>query len=111
MQIGLDIVEVDRIKRLAFRNKLFLSRVFSSPEIKYCSTKKNKWQHFAVRFAAKEAVWKALSKSGIRLKDISVNRNSQGKPLIFLKGKKAAQIHISLSHSQHYAAAVAVTMK
>ncbi|MBI4051545.1 MAG: holo-ACP synthase [Elusimicrobia bacterium] len=109
--VGLDVIEIDRIRKLARRNRRFLSRVFTPQEVRYCNSKNEKWQHFAVRFAAKEAVWKALSRGGVRLKNISVARNGQGKPYVYLNGRKASHIHISLSHSQKYAAAVAVIIK
>src|SRR5579885_1140731 len=80
MDIGLDIVEIDRIRGLARRSPRFLSRVFSAEEIAYCRGKRLQWQHFAVRFAAKEAVWKALGREGLGLKDISVSRDERGKP-------------------------------
>ena len=60
MDIGVDIVEIDRVAR-SVRNPRFLKRVFTSQEVAYCRARKNSAQHFAVRFAAKEAVWKAVS--------------------------------------------------
>jgi len=72
--LGVDIVEISRVRRLARRAPRFLPRVFTSREIAYCRSKKNPWPHFAVRFAAKEAVWKALGRAGIALKDIEVDR-------------------------------------
>ena len=90
------------------RSPRFLKRVFSKAEIAYCMDKKRPWQHFAVRFAAKEAVWKALGMEGIALQDISVARDGEGRPSVLLYGKPAPEIALSLSHSDHYAAAVAV---
>ncbi len=108
MEIGLDIIEIDRIKRLARRAPRFLSRIFTSSEISYCRSKKNPWQHFAVRFAAKEAVWKALDDEAVSLKDISVSRDDRGKPGVLLKGRRASTLKLSLSHSERYAVAVAI---
>jgi holo-[acyl-carrier protein] synthase len=108
MELGADIVEIARIRALARRQPRFLTRVFSADEIAYCRGKKLQWQHFAVRFAAKEAVWKALGESGLALKDISISRDAQGKPGVLVRGRKAARIKISLSHSERYAMAVAV---
>jgi holo-[acyl-carrier protein] synthase len=105
--IGLDIVEIDRIAKLARRNPRFLTRVFSPQEVKYCRSKKKSWQHFAARFAAKEAVWKALGSEGVALRDISVSRSGDGKPGVLLRGRPAPEIHLSLSHSDQYALAVA----
>jgi holo-[acyl-carrier protein] synthase len=105
--IGLDIVETRRIERLARRNPRFLSRIFTAQEALYCRTKKNRWQHFAARFAAKEAVWKALGQEGMALKDISIRRDSDGRPGVLLRGRPAGHIRLSMSHSDHYAVAVA----
>ncbi len=101
-------METKRIAALARRNSRFLTRVFSSEEIRYCQGKKKKWQHFAVRFAAKEAVWKAVGRAGLRLKDISIRRGPTGKPSVVLEGKAAPGIQISLTHSEQYAAAIAL---
>ncbi|TPW21214.1 MAG: holo-acyl-carrier protein synthase [Elusimicrobia bacterium] len=106
LSVGLDIVEIARIKKAGTR--AFLKRVFSPSEIAYCQSKKNRWQHFAVRFAAKEAVYKALGLSGVALRDISVSRGVEGAPGVVLRGKPQPQIALSLSHSDHYAAAVAI---
>jgi len=108
MELGLDIVEIERVRRLGKSNPRFLTRVFTAKEIAYCRGKKNPWQHFAVRFAAKEAVWKALDRDGIGFKDISVSRDARGKPGVLLKGRSVPGLKLSLSHSEHYAVAVAV---
>lgn len=111
MDVGLDIVEISRVRALARRNPRFLKRVFTPQEIAYCRGKKLQWQHFAVRFAAKEAVWKALDREGLSLKDISVSRGSRGKPGVLLRGKPLKGFSLSLSHSADYAAAVALRAK
>jgi len=105
--LGVDIVEISRVRRLARRAPRFLQRVFTSREIAYCRSKKNPWPHFAVRFAAKEAVWKALDRS-LSLKDISVGRGPDGRPRVLLRGRRAAGFALSLSHSDDYALAVAI---
>jgi holo-[acyl-carrier protein] synthase len=114
--VGVDIEEVNRFKRL-IRNKRFLARVFTPQEIKYCSGKKNKAQHFAVRFAAKEAVWKAASHEfkgkgrAIGHRDIGVKNAMDGKPEVMLPtrlARLAKKIFISLSHTDNYALATAV---
>ena len=107
MEIGLDIVEIDRVRDIARRTPRFLKRVFTPKEIAYCRGKKRQWQHFAVRFAAKEAVWKALDRKPA-LKDISVSRDADGKPGVLLKGRPLAGFKLSLSHSERYALAVAL---
>lgn len=112
--IGIDIIEVHRIKDIIQRNKRFLKRVFTDKEIAYCLGKKNKWQHFAVRFAAKEAVWKALGESGIELKNIGIRNADDGRPEVVLIGKLKSEeknFKISLSHCKDYAVAQAVWEK
>lgn len=110
--IGVDLIETARIRRLA-RNPRFLAKVFTAEEIRYCSARKNKWQHFAVRFAAKEAVWKALGRSGVRWRDIGVERRDSGRPEVRLQHKKFGRVTVlvSLSHTLAYAAASAVAFK
>ena len=105
--IGLDIVEIARIKKAC--TPAFLKRVFSPSEIAYCKGKKSPWQHFAVRFAAKEAVYKALNLEGVALRDISVARDADGRPSVVLRGKPVPSVALSLTHSDHYAAAVAIS--
>lgn len=106
--VGLDVVEIGRIRELSERNPRFLTRIFSDDEIRYCQGKKLQWQHFAVRFAAKEAVWKALGREGLRLKDIEVRRDSMGRPSIAIEGNDEPRITISLSHGLNTALAVAL---
>jgi holo-[acyl-carrier protein] synthase len=107
MRIGVDLVEVARIARL-IKNKNFLERVFTARETAYCLPKKNKAQHFAVRFATKEAVWKALGTGTVALKDIGVTNRVDGRPRVTIKGRARADIDISLSHTDAYAVAVAI---
>jgi len=104
--LGLDIVEIGRVARLG-RDRRFIERVFSPEEIRYCDGKKKKWQHYAVRFAAKEAVWKAIGRAGVALKDISIARGPSGRPAVRIRGKSAPGVQVSLTHCEHYAAAAA----
>lgn len=110
MKVGIDIVEVHRIERL-IKNKNFLEKIYTKEEIDYCSNKKNKGQHFAVRFAAKEAVWKALMEKNVTHKDIGVKNLASGRPEVFIKGKKRKNIDISLSHTEEHAVACAIVGK
>jgi len=111
MDVGIDIVEIKRIAK-SVRKSGFLNRVFTPQEIKYCRAKKQSSQHYAVRFAAKEAVWKALGRKGIALKEISVKNSPDGKPEIVLAKLKKLEkrVSISLSHSSEYAVAVAIVI-
>lgn len=110
--LGIDIIETKRIKKL-IKNKKFLNRVFSKEEIEYCENKKNKEQHYSARFAAKEAVWKALSgRYSIPLKNIVIKNIQNGKPQVVIKDKKLnkLKIEVSLSHTKEYAVAVALVI-
>lgn len=108
--MGVDIVEVPRIGRLA-RSKRFLDRVFTAEEVAYCSVKRNAAQHYAVRFAAKEAVYKALGREGVGHRDISVWNDARGRPSVRLAPRLKnleRRVSLSLSHSARYAVAVAL---
>jgi holo-[acyl-carrier protein] synthase len=108
MNIGIDIEEVERFIKYV-KNKKFLERVFAKEEISHSVPRKNAAQCLAARFAAKEAVWKALStRSKFTITDISVRNNKDGKPQVYIKNKKYKRIDISLSHTDKYVAAVAI---
>lgn len=113
--IGIDIVEIARLKKaIAQRGEAFLKRIYTESELK---SYRKKLPSLAVRFAAKEAVIKALGKptAGIKLKDIEIVADEKGKPLVNLYGEAQNQakalgldkIAVSLSHSKEYAIAVA----
>ena len=114
---GIDLVKIDRIRRLLDGREKQRDDIFSPIEIEYClKKKKNPYQHFAARFAAKEAVLKAMGVGilhGFQFKDIEVVNDGNGKPEINLYGKvKAAaaskgvrEISVSLSHTSEYAIA------
>ena len=111
MRIGTDIIEISRIKKAIENNgNLFLDRIFSKQEQEYCEKKKNmKFQHYAGKFAAKEAVFKAVS--GIieinNWTDIEILNNENGKPNVLIS-KKNLNLDISISHCKEYATAVAI---
>ena len=110
MEVGVDLVEISRVRDLARRNPRFLKRVFSASEIAYCRTKKNPWPHFAVRFAAKVAVYKTLGNASIPLTAISVSRDVDGRPTVSIFGKPAKKLKLSLSHGREHAVAFAVRL-
>ena len=108
--IGIDIIEVARIKKSAEKNPRFLQRIFTPREISYCQRKKNKYQHLAARFASKEAFFKALGKR-IRWTEIELMNLSSGKPQLNIESKERfsfSHVHVSISHLADYAAAVVV---
>jgi holo-[acyl-carrier protein] synthase len=115
--IGVDVVDVHRMKSiLAEQGATFIDRVFTPTEISYCQSKQNPEQHFAARFAAKEAVSKAMQTgwSGIfRWKDVEVVNEPSGAPKILLYNAVAqslekSKIHLSLSHTENTVVALAV---
>ncbi len=114
--IGIDIVEIDRIRYAVqrWRHK-FLEKIFNESEISYCYKRKNVFQCLAGRFAAKEAFIKALSDSEAMdrvpsLKDIEILNHPSGKPYITVSGDLLEQcvISLTLSHERHYAVAMVV---
>ena len=116
--IGTDLIEIVRIQRAIEKNPHFMERVYTANEIAYCQRKKNVWQSFAARFAAKEAVSKALGTGigPVGLMEIEILNAENGQPKVVLHGKalqlaadrKIQRVHISLSHSEAYAMATAV---
>lgn len=116
--IGIDIIEIDRIKQSInkFENR-FLNKIFTEGELEYCLSKKNKYQHLAARFAAKEAIAKALAtgwSKGFRWKDIEIYNEKSGLPRVKLLGNlakfvsKDKSLKITMSHSQHYVTCFAI---
>lgn len=114
---GTDIVEINRIEKAVSgtTGERFLETVFTENERDYCESHyNNRFQHYAARFAAKEAMFKALSRiSGektIDWKRIEVINNDDGKPEIFIKNEKIESVDISLSHCKEYAIANVVIL-
>ncbi len=120
--IGTDIVECLRIAQMIERHgELFINRVYTPYEIQYCQSRKQSTQHFAGRWAAKEAVLKVLGTGwikGISWRDVEVRNDTGGKPSIALYGgakeiaKQARLQHmqISISHCRSHATAFAMAM-
>ena len=121
--IGTDIVNIKRMeKSLKKRGNSFKNKIFSKNEINYCENKKNPSPFYAKRFAAKEALSKALGtgiRKGINFKDIEVLNDVLGKPFIKLKGstanflynkinRKKYLIHLSLSDDKPWAQATVI---
>jgi holo-[acyl-carrier protein] synthase len=111
---GVDIIEVKRIEQAIKRfGDNFLKHVFTDEEIEYAYKRRFPYQHFAARFAAKEAVLKAFGDNAhIGWKDIRIMNDKNGKPVCIYKNKKARkEILISISHTQNYAVASAIITK
>ena len=114
--IGADIESIERFSRPeVINNKLFLNKIFTKKELKYCFSKKNPAPHLAARYAGKEAVFKALSSIGIskpnyRLLEIFNNKNNIPEVKITDAKFKNVHIYISMSHCDDKAMAFAVVM-
>lgn len=120
--IGTDIVECVRIGRMIEEHgELFLRRVYTDKEIMYCQTRRQAMQHFAGRWAAKEAILKALGtgwRKGISWRDMEVSNDRKGKPVVAMRGGAkdvmkrigSAEILISISHTRAYAVAFAIAV-
>lgn len=115
--LGSDIIEIERMRVSMDRHGLhFLNRLFSQREQDYCYKFKDPTPHFAGRFAAKEAIAKALGTGfGAQLSwhDIEILNNDKGKPVVYfseaaLQRFQNPQILLSISHCTNYALAVAV---
>jgi holo-[acyl-carrier protein] synthase len=121
--IGIDLVQVKRIEQALERwGDRFKNKVFTPGEIDYCSRKRNSSPNYAARFAAKEALVKALGigmRKGVHWKDVEVARGPLGKPLLKLSGQatevckqeKIAGIFVSITHDQEYSSAIVVLEK
>jgi holo-[acyl-carrier protein] synthase len=120
--IGVDIVEIDRMRAALERHPRMRERIFSADERAYCDKRNKPEIHYALRFAAKEAVLKALGtgfSQGIRFTDVEVLRDDHGRPKPFLRGRAeevaaeagVVEMHLSLSftHTNAVASAVAIT--
>lgn len=117
IKCGTDIIEVSRIKESIEKlGEKFLNKIYTKKEIEYCLSKNNmKYQHFAARFAAKEAIFKAISsllknKYEITWKDVEVLNDENGRPYVhFLNNNyNIEQIDISISHLKEYAIATCI---
>ncbi len=115
--IGVDIIEIERIREsIETRGDRFLDKVFTPQEVAYCAAKQNSAQHYAARFAAKEAMSKALSTGWageFRWKDVELTNDPSGQPHLFLHGPlrdelAGTRVHVSLSHSHSHVVAVVV---
>ncbi len=120
--LGVDIVEIARMRKIIARTPAFARRAFSEAERAYCEGKAQPEVHYACRFAAKEAVLKALGTGfdeGIWVRDIEVRRTSKGRPYVVLTGRarevarergvREIPISLSYTHSEAVACAMAIT--
>ena len=116
---GIDVVELPRFRHVAQRGgAAFMKRVFTAREVAYAQARpRTKWLHLAARFAAKEAVIKALSQLNSHrtpaMRQIEICNDLKGRPSVRVHpaGRKAAVIHISLSHVNSVAVATAIAIR
>jgi holo-[acyl-carrier protein] synthase len=118
LRVGVDLIEIERIRRALERHGAsFKERCFTAGEIAYCDSKPNPPQHYAGRFAAKEAVGKALG-SGVYFTWKEIEVRGRPKPGVHLSGRTAQwaakvgveHVELSMTHSRELAAAVAVAL-
>ena len=108
---GIDIIEIDRIENAIKRwGNGFIKHIFTDAEIEYAQKRKHPAQHYAARFAAKEAVYKAIGNNpNINWKNIEILNDENGKPYCVFKNRfYKNKILISLSHTKNYAVANAI---
>lgn len=118
--VGIDLVDISRIEGLCNKwGGKFVERVYSEGEISYCESKPLPAQHYAARFAAKEAFLKCLGigiGGAVSLKDVEIVNDKRGKPELKIRGKSkkivspeiARNIHVSISHTDKDATAVVI---
>ncbi len=117
--IGQDIIEVARVAEKIGKERGFREMVFSKREIEYCESRAYKYEHYAARFAAKEAFFKALGsgwKNGTAFNEIEIIHRTLGKPELVLLGATATtlaaiagcRIFVSLTHVKSVASALVV---
>ena len=115
MKVGIDLIEIERIERALARYPGFRARCFTEAERAYCDSRHNPPQHYAARFAGKEAVGKALG-SGVRFTWREIEIAGRPKPGVELSGRTkawaervgAGRIDLSMTHSRELATAVCV---
>lgn len=114
--IGMDVVDVNRIRGVVESHDGFVTRVFTAGERGHCSQRTDPYPHLAARFAAKEAVFKAFGtgwSGGLRWTDVSVENGPGGRPSIRLEGRAkriasemgVTRVHVSITHTDTYAGA------
>lgn len=108
--IGIDIVDVDRFKKIPYESKKsFYQKNFHPSEIKYCLKFKDSYRRFAGKFAIKEALKKSITQS-VSLPDI-ITSHSNSKPQVSLINNNNYRFHVSLSHENKFVVAIVVSEK
>jgi len=119
--IGTDLIEVERVQKFVSKGEVYLASIFTRNEMIYCQSKHFPSQHFAARFAAKEAFLKAMGtgwQNGTRFTDIEIQNDDSGKPHLSVTGDtktildnlvtSAFDTQVSMSHLKSYATATVI---
>ena len=118
--IGIDIVEIKRLQKVSRKwGRSFLNKVYTKHELNYANEKRFPYQHLAARFAAKEAIFKALGEvetDFVGWKNVEILNDAHGKPVVHWHGdaektrrkRKVRDVVVSLSHTENYAVASAL---
>ncbi len=118
--IGVDVVEIGRLREaIKKQGDDFVRRVYTPAEQEFCRARKDPVPHYAVRFAAKEALFKALGTGwakGVTWQDVEVQRGETEPPVLILRGEAdrhrqavgGTSVHVTLSHSEHLAIAIVI---
>jgi holo-[acyl-carrier protein] synthase len=117
--IGTDIIEVKRVGKMVARGRQYLETIFTEKEMHYCEAKARKSEHYAARYAAKEAILKALGtgwRGGLAYSDIEIINEEMGQPQVLVRGEvrnffndhQIQKTLISLSHTREIAIAVVI---
>ncbi len=117
--VGIDLIEVARVKKAVLNNNTFLNKVYGNQELNKCENINNKYQCLAARFAGKEAFMKALGSGwseGIKWSEVEIINDQLGKPVLSLSGKalelvnqlEINRMNISLTHINDFASAIVI---
>jgi len=106
--IGIDIVEIARMHDAVHKADRFMTNTFTDTERAYCDTFADASTHYAGTFAAKEAVRKATGELSRSFRDIEIIRNEHGKPEVWTDGTKRTTLHVSITHTEKDASAIAI---
>jgi holo-[acyl-carrier protein] synthase len=111
--VGIDLIEVGRVRKAVERNPRFVDRVFTKKEIAYSEGKKSRFEHLAARFAVKEAFFKAIGQR-IGWADVETENLESGQPKLVIRSSEDfgfTRSHVTISHTAEYATAMVVLEK